>query len=793
MENNQLFIYNTLTRKKELFVPLHAPHVGMYVCGPTVYGDGHLGHARPAITFDIVFRYLTHLGYKVRYVRNITDVGHLEHDADDGEDKIAKKARLEQLEPMEVVQYYLLRYHKAMEALNVLPPSIEPHASGHIIEQIKLVEEILKNGYAYESKGSVYFDVAKYNKDHHYGVLSGRNLDDVLNTTRELDGQDEKHNPADFALWKCAQPEHIMRWPSPWSNGFPGWHCECTAMGRKYLGETFDIHGGGMDLVFPHHECEIAQAVASEGHQMVRYWMHNNMITINGQKMGKSLGNFITLDEFFTGSNKLLTQAYSPMTIRFFILQAHYRSTVDFSNEALQAAEKGLERLLEGVKNLDRITPAKATSGIEPKGLREKCYEAMNDDLNTPIVISHLFDATRMINTVIDKKATISAEDLEELKSVFHLFVFDILGLKAEAENNAAREEAYGKVVDMLLEQRMQAKANKDWATSDKIRDNLAALGFEVDNHCFVVSLFAQSHLLFEAFQLVNRVVQFRVCVAQLFTVHHQLKAFCQIRIAAVFLCQRRHFDRIVSDESRLNVVAFAEFAEDFVNQLAFTHGVVNFHVEFLANFTNLLFVHTSQVIAREFLDRIQHGYTFERSFEVDYVVAYLYFCCTVYIQTDFFNHVFCKLHHPVVILVSYVDFHTGKFRIVCTVHTFVTEVLTDFIHTFETTHNQSLQVQLTGNTHVQWNIQCVVVSDKRTCRSTSGNRLKNRSFNFDISFRVEILSHRVVDLVPFQEDFFNSVVYYQVYIALTVTEFRVFKFIVSHSIFVFYNRERTD
>ena len=480
MKNNQLFIYNTLTRKKELFVPLHAPHVGMYVCGPTVYGDGHLGHARPAITFDIVFRYLTHLGYKVRYVRNITDVGHLEHDADDGEDKIAKKARLEQLEPMEVVQYYLLRYHKAMEALNVLPPSIEPHASGHIIEQIKLVEEILKNGYAYESKGSVYFDVAKYNKDHHYGVLSGRNLDDVLNTTRELDGQDEKHNPADFALWKCAQPEHIMRWPSPWSNGFPGWHCECTAMGRKYLGETFDIHGGGMDLVFPHHECEIAQAVASEGHQMVRYWMHNNMITINGQKMGKSLGNFITLDEFFTGSNKLLTQAYSPMTIRFFILQAHYRSTVDFSNEALQAAEKGLERLLEGVKNLDRITPAKATSGIEPKGLREKCYEAMNDDLNTPIVISHLFDATRMINTVIDKKATISAEDLEELKSVFHLFVFDILGLKAEAENNAAREEAYGKVVDMLLEQRMQAKANKDWATSDKIRDNLAALGFEV-------------------------------------------------------------------------------------------------------------------------------------------------------------------------------------------------------------------------------------------------------------------------------------------------------------------------
>ena len=432
---NKLVIYNTLNRRKESFVPLHAPHVGMYVCGPTVYGDPHLGHARPAITFDILFRYLQHLGYKVRYVRNITDVGHLEHDADEGEDKIAKKARLEQLEPMEVVQYYLLRYHKAMEALNVLPPSIEPHASGHIIEQIKLVEEILKNGYAYESQGSVYFDVAKYNKDHHYGVLSGRNLDDVINTTRELDGQQEKHNPADFALWKCAQPEHIMRWPSPWSDGFPGWHCECTAMGRKYLGETFDIHGGGMDLIFPHHECEIAQAVASEGHPMVRYWMHNNMITINGQKMGKSLGNFITLEEFFTGSNKLLAQ---------------------------------------------RITPSKVTSGIEPAGLREKCYDAMNDDLNTPIVISHLFDATRMVNTLVDKKATISAEDLEELKSVFHLFAFDILGLKEGGENNAAREEAFGKVVDMLLEERMKAKANKDWATSDKIRDNLAALGFEV-------------------------------------------------------------------------------------------------------------------------------------------------------------------------------------------------------------------------------------------------------------------------------------------------------------------------
>ena len=475
-----LYITDTLSRKKELFEPIHPERVGLYVCGPTVYGEAHLGHARPGITYDVLVRMLRHLGYKVRYVRNITDVGHLVGDADEGEDKIAKKAKLEQLEPMEVVQKYTLAYHESMRSLNVAPPSIEPRASAHIIEQEELVQKILDSGYAYESNGSIYFDVVKYNHDHRYGILSGRTLDDTLEGTRSLDGQDDKHAAYDFALWKKAAPEHLMKWPSPWGEGFPGWHLECSVMSEKYLGKEFDIHGGGMDLMFPHHECEIAQNVASRGCVGVKYWMHNNMITINGQKMGKSLGNFITLDEFFTGSNKLLTQAYSPMTIRFFILQAHYRSTVDFSNEALQAAEKGLERLLEGVKNLERITPAKATSGIEPQGLREKCYEAMNDDLNTPIVISHLFDATRMINTVIDKKATISAEDLEELKSVFHLFVFDLLGLKAEAENNAAREEAYGKVVDMLLEQRMQAKANKDWATSDKIRDNLAALGFEV-------------------------------------------------------------------------------------------------------------------------------------------------------------------------------------------------------------------------------------------------------------------------------------------------------------------------
>ena len=476
---NKLTIYNTLTRKKELFEALNPPHVGMYVCGPTVYGDPHLGHARPAITFDILFRYLQHLGYKVRYVRNITDVGHLEHDADEGEDKIAKKARLEQLEPMEVVQYYTLRYHKAMDMLNVLPPSIEPHASGHIIEQIELVKQILDNGYAYESQGSIYFDVNKYNKDHHYGILSGRNLDDVLNTTRELDGQEEKHNPADFALWKKAQPEHIMRWPSPWSDGFPGWHCECTAMGRKYLGERFDIHGGGMDLIFPHHECEIAQAVASQGHDIVHYWMHNNMITINGQKMGKSLGNFITLNEFFTGQNPNLKQAYSPMTIRFFILMAHYRGTVDFSNDALIAAEKAMSRLMEAYNAIGRIQPA-AQSTVNVSEFKGKCYEAMDDDLNTPIVISHLFDAAKVINQAVDGNAKLTTADIEELKSLFDTFLFEILGIKAEEGGGSGREEAFGKVVDMLLEQRAIAKANKDWVTSDKIRNELTALGFEI-------------------------------------------------------------------------------------------------------------------------------------------------------------------------------------------------------------------------------------------------------------------------------------------------------------------------
>ena len=475
---NKLYIYNTLSRKKELFVPIHSPNVGMYVCGPTVYGDAHLGHARPAITFDILFRYLLHLGYKVRYVRNITDVGHLENDADSGEDKIGKRARLDELEPMEVVQYYTNRYHKAMEALNVLPPSIEPHASGHIMEQIDFVQKILDAGYAYVSEGSVYFDVEKYNKKYNYGKLSGRNIEDMLESTRELDGQSEKRRSVDFALWKKASPEHIMRWKSPWSVGFPGWHMECSAMGTKYLGEQFDIHGGGMDLMFPHHECEIAQSTAALGKETVKYWMHNNMITINGQKMGKSLGNFINLEEFFTGSHALLTQAFSPMTVRFFILQAHYRSTVDFSNEALQASEKGLSRLMDGYGRLQKLT-ASPVSTVDTAGLRAKCEEAMLDDLNTPIVISYLFDALKAINLVSDGKETVSAEDLNELNDVFHLFVEDILGLIVENEASSGNE-AYKKAIDLLLSMRLDAKKNKDWATSDKIRNELTALGFEI-------------------------------------------------------------------------------------------------------------------------------------------------------------------------------------------------------------------------------------------------------------------------------------------------------------------------
>lgn len=478
MKTHSLQIYNSLTRRKETFTPLHPERVGMYVCGPTVYGDGHLGHARPAITFDILFRYLTHLGYKVRYVRNITDVGHLVGDADEGEDKIAMKARLERLEPMEVVQYYLNRYHKAMERLNVLPPSIEPHASGHIIEQINYVQKIIDAGYAYVAEGSVYFDVPKYNAEHPYGKLSGRNIDELLANTRALDGQSEKRHPADFALWKKAAPEHLMHWPSPWSEGFPGWHLECSTMGEKYLGETFDIHGGGMDLLFPHHECEIAQSVAHNGHDAVRYWMHNNMITIDGRKMGKSYGNFITLDEFFNGSHPLLNQPYSPMTIRFFILMAHYRSTVDFSNDALQAAEKAMTRMLEGWKRLQTLKPS-PTSTLNLSTIEANLQEAMDDDLNTPVVIGHLFDICRMINSVNDGAAQATQADIDLMTRLFREYLFDILGI-LDGSPAEANLSPYERAMDLLLEIRAESKAKKDWATSDLIRNRLAEIGFNI-------------------------------------------------------------------------------------------------------------------------------------------------------------------------------------------------------------------------------------------------------------------------------------------------------------------------
>ena len=493
-----LFLTNTLSHNKELFVPVNPGHVGMYVCGPTVYGDAHLGHARPGVTYDVLSKLLRHLGYKVRYVRNITDVGHLEHDADEGEDKIAKKARLEQLEPMEVVQSYTLRYHEAMRQLNVAPPSIEPRASGHIVEQIEAVKKILEAGYAYESNGSIYFDVQKYNKDFHYGILSGRNLDDTLEGTRSLDGQSDKRAPYDFAIWKKAEPQHIMRWPSPWGEGFPGWHLECSVMGEKYLGHEFDIHGGGMDLMFPHHECEIAQNQASRGTQGVHYWVHNNMITINGQKMGKSLGNFITLPQLFSGDHPKLEQAYSPMTIRFFILQAHYRGTLDFSNEALQAAEKGLKRLMQAGKDLYAMAGCKAPKYVygeesfgtapdscpattsEVKAVFEGIYDALCDDMNTPIALSQISEAVRIINSAKAGSMKLSKGDLDTLVQIFNDIVFGVLGLKDDETAGGAAGKVIDGLMGMVLEQRAAAKAAKDWATSDHIRDTLKALGIQV-------------------------------------------------------------------------------------------------------------------------------------------------------------------------------------------------------------------------------------------------------------------------------------------------------------------------
>ena len=448
---------------------------GLYVCGPTVYSNAHLGHARPAITFDLLFRYLTHLGYKVRYVRNITDVGHLENDADEGEDKIEKTARIEHLEPMEVVQNYMNSFHRNMDQLNTLKPSIEPRASGHVIEQQEFIKLLLENGFAYEVNGSVYFDVLKYSRKYNYGKLSGRVLEELQSNTRALEGQDEKHNPFDFALWKKATPEHLMKWYSPWSDGYPGWHLECSTMSVKYLGEVFDIHGGGMDLQFPHHECEIAQSTAALGKESVRYWMHNNMITINGKKMARSLGNFISLDQFFSGDHSMLERPYSPMTVRFFILQAHYRSTVDFSNEALQAAEKGLQRLFKGIETLNKIK-ASENSTFNVSDLRKRCYEALDDDLNSPVLLSHLFDGVKNINSINDGTEKINSPDLESLKQLFKTFVSDILGLKDETEG-MDEEKLTGDLMKIIIGLRQDAKNNKDFGTSDKIREELKNAG----------------------------------------------------------------------------------------------------------------------------------------------------------------------------------------------------------------------------------------------------------------------------------------------------------------------------
>lgn len=473
---NDLKIYNTLTRTTEKFEPLHAGHVGMYVCGPTVYSNAHLGNARTFMSFDVIFRYLTHLGFKVRYVRNITDAGHLESDADEGEDKISKKAKLEQLEPMEIVQRYTIDFHNMMQLFNALPPSIEPTATGHIIEQIEMTKKILANGYAYEVNGSIYFDVEKFAKEYNYTALTGRNLEDLMNGTRELGGQDDKRGRLDFALWIKAKPEHIMKWPSPWGEGFPGWHLECSAMSSKYLGEQFDIHGGGMDLAPTHHTNEIAQNLACSHKTPARYWIHTNMLTVNGQKMSKSLGNSFLPHELFTGNHKLLDKGYSPMTVRFFVLQAHYRSTLDFGNEALQAAEKGFARLMNAVKLLNTL-PVSGTSTSDIPKLVRNVYAAMDDDFNTPIALSHLFEGVRIINSVNDKKETLAQDDKTLLIKLFNDFVFDVLGLK---EENAVNTDKIDGLMNMILDVRTEAKAKKDFATSDLIRDKLKEIGFEI-------------------------------------------------------------------------------------------------------------------------------------------------------------------------------------------------------------------------------------------------------------------------------------------------------------------------
>ncbi|MEL0651132.1 cysteine--tRNA ligase [Algibacter sp. TI.3.09] len=475
-EHNPIKIYNSLSGKKETFTPIETGYVGMYVCGPTVYSNVHLGNVRTFMSFDMVFRYLKHLGYKVRYVRNITDAGHLENDADAGEDKITKKARLEQIEPMEVVQRYTVDFHNILNTFNFLPPSIEPTATGHIIEQIELISTIIENGFGYEVNGSVYFDVHKFNETHEYGKLSKRKLEDLIHNTRELDGQSDKRNPQDFALWKRAEPQHIMRWPSPWSDGFPGWHLECTAMSTKYLGEQFDIHGGGMDLKFPHHECEIAQNEAAKGKSPVNYWMHANMLELNGQRMSKSTGNTVNPDELLSGNNDFFSKAYAPSVIRFFIAQSSYRSVLDLTNDGLLASEKGFYRLMDAVNLLEKLEVSQQTSSVDINVWKQSCYDAMNDDFNSPILIANLFEAAKYINQIKEGKETISAEDLSTLTNTMNIFVFDVLGLENVVKNDSGTDKLTG-AVNVLIKLRQEARANKDFALSDKIRDELAEAG----------------------------------------------------------------------------------------------------------------------------------------------------------------------------------------------------------------------------------------------------------------------------------------------------------------------------
>ena len=475
-----LYIYNSLSSKKEKFIPIEKDHVGMYVCGPTVYSNVHVGNVRTFMSFDMVYRYLLHLGYKVRYVRNITDAGHLENDADQGEDRIAKKAHLEKIEPMEVVQRYTVDFHNTLNRFNFLPPSIEPTATGHIIEQIEIIKQIVDKGFAYEVKGSVYFDVLKYNQENNYGILSGRKIEDLIHNTRLLDGQSDKKNPQDFALWKRAEPQHIMRWPSPWGIGFPGWHLECTAMSTKYLGKKFDIHGGGMDLKFPHHECEIAQAEICNDSSPVNIWMHTNMLTLNGQKMAKSTGNFILPNDFFTGDSKHLSKSFSAGCVRFFILQAHYRSVLDFSNEALLASEKGYNKLMESIRILETLNPSSNTSDFNVVSWKENCYNAMNDDFNSPILIAELFSVVKFINQVKDGSSTVSKKDLEIVMNTVNVFVFEILGLQNVNEAENQYKEKLEETLELLIQMRSDARANKDFELSDKIRIELDEIGIQL-------------------------------------------------------------------------------------------------------------------------------------------------------------------------------------------------------------------------------------------------------------------------------------------------------------------------